>query len=98
MPGLGNVDPVGYVQLYQAAQAGDWQSARQQQERLFHLFDIAAVGLPRMGIGSSAMGGFKTALKLRSIITTNITGRPSIQLNDGEVERVRQALIAARLL
>lgn len=45
-----------------------------------------------------ALDGFKTALKLRSIITTNITGRPSIQLNDEEVERVRQALIAARLL
>jgi 4-hydroxy-tetrahydrodipicolinate synthase len=44
------------------------------------------------------MGGFKTALKLRGVIATNITGRPSIQLNAEEVERVRQALIAADLL
>lgn len=98
VPGLGNVDPHGYVRLYHAAQSSDWQRARHEQERLFHLFDIASVGLPRMGIGSSAMGGFKTALKLRGIIETNITGRPSIQLNDEEVERVRQALIKAGLL
>jgi 4-hydroxy-tetrahydrodipicolinate synthase len=98
VPGLGNVDPVGYVRLYQAAKAGDWQRARHEQERLFRLFDIASVGLPRMSIGSSAMGGFKTALKLRGIIDTNITGRPSIQLNSEEVERVRQILIAAGLL
>jgi 4-hydroxy-tetrahydrodipicolinate synthase len=98
VPGLGNVDPVGYVQLYQSARAGDWQSARRQQERLFRLFDIVAVGLPRMGIGSSAMGGFKTALQLRGVIATNITGRPSIQLNAEEIERVRQILLAAELL
>jgi len=98
VPGLGNVDPAGYVRLYQAAQAGDWQLARREQERLFRLFDIASVGLPRMGIGSSAMGGFKTALKLRGVIATNITGRPSIQLNAEEVERVHQALIVADLL
>lgn len=98
VPGLGNVDPAGYVRLYQAAQAGNWQPARREQERLFRLFDIVSVGLPRMGIGSSAMGGFKTALKLRGVIATNVTGRPSIQLNVEEVERVRQALITADLL
>ncbi|GHO87528.1 dihydrodipicolinate synthase family protein [Dictyobacter formicarum] len=98
VPGLGNIDPSGYVRLYQAAQAGDWQAARKEQERLYRFFNIVSVGLTRMGAGSSAMGAFKTALQLRGIIETNVVGRPMIRLNNEEVERVRQALITAQLL
>ncbi len=99
VPGLANVDPVGYIRLYRAAQAGDWQTARREQERLFRLFSIVSVGTGgRMGIGSSAMGGFKTALLLRGVIGTNVVGRPMIRLNDEELGRVRQALVEAELL
>ncbi len=98
VPGLGNVDPAGYVKLYEAARSGNWQTARTEQERLFRLFSIASVGLDRMGIGSSAMGGFKTALMLRGVIATNVTGRPQIRLNDKEVASVREALAEAGLL
>ncbi|HEY4385502.1 MAG TPA: dihydrodipicolinate synthase family protein [Ktedonobacteraceae bacterium] len=98
VPGLGNVDPEGYVRLYRAAQIGDWQAARQEQERLYRLFEIVTVGLGRMGIGSSAMGAFKTALQLRGVIASNVVGRPQIRLNNEEVAQVRQALIKAELL
>jgi 4-hydroxy-tetrahydrodipicolinate synthase len=98
VPGLGNVDPVGYVRLYEAAHRGDWVAARQEQERLYRLFDIVNVGLRRMAIGSSAMGAFKTALQLRGIIATNVVGRPQLRLNDDEVAQVRRALVAANLL
>ena len=33
VPGLGNVDPHGYVRLYRACRAGDWDRARTEQER-----------------------------------------------------------------
>lgn len=101
VPGLGNVDPEGYVRLYDAARTGDWATARREQERLFRLFSIVNVGLdehvPRMSAGSSAMGGFKTALRERGVIATNVTGRPQIRLNEAEVARVRQALTEAGL-
>ncbi|QBD75552.1 dihydrodipicolinate synthase family protein [Ktedonosporobacter rubrisoli] len=98
VPGLGNVDPAGYVRLYEAARAGDWQAARQEQERLYRLFEIIKVGLGRMAIGSSAMGAFKTALQLRGIIATNVVGRPQLRLNAAETEQIRQALHTAQLL
>jgi 4-hydroxy-tetrahydrodipicolinate synthase len=101
VPGLGNVDPAGYVRLYEAARAGDWEGARREQERLCRLFSIVSYGndqhSPRMGIGSSAMGGFKTALRERGVIATNVIGRPQIALNDAEVARVRRALMEAGL-
>ncbi len=99
VPGLANVDPAGYVRLYQAGQAEDWQAARREQERLFRLFSIVAAGTPgRMGAGSSAMGGFKTALLLRGVIATNVVGRPQIRLNEEEASTIRQALSEAQLL
>ncbi|GHO42652.1 dihydrodipicolinate synthase family protein [Ktedonospora formicarum] len=98
VPGLGNVDPAGYVRLYEAARSGDWQRARQEQERLYRLFEIVSVGTHRMGIGSSAMGAFKAALYLRGIIQTYITGRPSILLNKDEITRIRHIMQAAELL
>jgi 4-hydroxy-tetrahydrodipicolinate synthase len=98
VPGLANVDPAGYVRLFRAAHTGDWQTARKEQERLYRLFDIINVGLPRMAIGSSAMGAFKTALFLRGVISTNVVGRPQLRLNDTEVARIRQALLVAQLL
>ncbi len=98
VPGLANVDPAGYVRLYQAARSGDWQAARKEQERLYRLFDIITVGLPRMAIGSSAMGAFKSALQLRGVIATNVVGRPLLRLNAEEVASIRQALIEAQLL
>ncbi|TDD44447.1 dihydrodipicolinate synthase family protein, partial [Nonomuraea terrae] len=40
VPGLGNVDPQGYVELYRRARRGDWAGARAEQERLVRLFEI----------------------------------------------------------
>ena len=36
VPGLGNVDPNGFVDLYRSCRAGDWDKARSQQERSDH--------------------------------------------------------------
>ena len=99
VPGLGNVDPAAYRRLYDAAKAGDWAKAREEQERLYRLFSIVFAGDPaRMGGGASAYGGFKTALVLLGVIATNVVGRPQPRFNDAEVERVRAIMVEADLL
>src|SRR5699024_1659525 len=40
VPGLGNVDPAGYVRLYAAARAEDWSTVVAEQDRLARLFEI----------------------------------------------------------
>ena len=99
VPGLGNVDPAGYVRLYDAVRAGDMETARTEQERLIRLFRIITCGTPgRMGFTASALGGFKTALVLRGAIATNAMGRPLTRYNAAETDRVRELLVDAELL
>ncbi|MEU8800098.1 dihydrodipicolinate synthase family protein [Spirillospora sp. NPDC048819] len=99
VPGLGNVDPAGYVRLYRHCLAGRWEEARAEQERLLRLFDIVNAGAAgRMGRGSSALGSFKTALHLLGVIDCPVTAPPQIQLDAAETGRVRALLTAAGLL
>ncbi|MFE6407970.1 dihydrodipicolinate synthase family protein [Streptomyces sp. NPDC057837] len=99
VPGLGNVDPHGYVRLDRLCRAGDMEEARAEQERLCALFGMVSVGDPaRMGPGSSAIGAFKAALHLRGVIDCPATAEPQVPLSPGEVERVGAYLAAAGLL
>ncbi|MEW9551892.1 dihydrodipicolinate synthase family protein [Nonomuraea sp. NPDC050783] len=98
VPGLGNVDPHGYVKLYRDAARGDWQAARAEQERLARLFAMVHVGGARMGGSSSGLGAFKAALHLRGIIDCPLTALPQTPLNEDEVGRVGKLLAAAGLL
>ncbi|WP_339129246.1 dihydrodipicolinate synthase family protein [Streptomyces sp. f51] len=99
VPGLANVDPVGYVRLYELCAAGDWERARAEQERLCELFGLVGAGDPaRMGGSSSALGAFKAALRLRGVIDCPATAEPQVPLSPGEVERVGKYLASAGLL
>ncbi|GAA4605934.1 4-hydroxy-tetrahydrodipicolinate synthase [Actinoplanes octamycinicus] len=99
VPGLGNVDPHGYAALHAHARAGDWEQAGREQERLLRLMRIVrAAPASRMGRGSSALGAFKTALRLRGVIEHAVTAPPQIPLDDTETDYVRRILIAAGLL
>lgn len=98
VPGLGNVDPAGYVALYDAATRGDWREARRVQERLIRLFGIALQGTPRTSPGASGVGGFKTAMKLLGLIPHHHMNRPNLPLNDEETARVAGILEAEGLL
>ncbi|GHJ37709.1 dihydrodipicolinate synthase family protein [Streptomyces sp. TS71-3] len=99
VPGLGNVDPEGYVRLYRYCREGDWQRARAEQERLCALFGMVRVGDPaRMGGSSSGLGAFKAALHLRGIIACPATAQPQVPLSADEVEQVGKRLAAAGLL
>jgi 4-hydroxy-tetrahydrodipicolinate synthase len=98
VPGLGNVDPHGYVRLFQAASRGDWAAARTEQERLFRLFQLVHVGGPHMGRSSSALGAFKAALFLRGVIDHPTTALPQIPLDDDDIARVKAHLSDAALI
>jgi len=98
VPGLGNVDPAGYVRLYDAARRGDWAAARKEQERLIALFQIVFQGLPHTSMGASGVGGFKTAMQLMGLIEHRHMGRPNRLLPDAAVARVRQILVDTGML
>jgi 4-hydroxy-tetrahydrodipicolinate synthase len=99
VPGLGNVDPHGYVKLFDHAAAGEWEQARYQQERLLRLFEMIGVGDPaRMGMSSSALGAFKAALHLRGVIEQPATAPPQIPLDADEIAQVGKYLVAAGLI
>jgi 4-hydroxy-tetrahydrodipicolinate synthase len=98
VPGLGNVDPRGFVELYRSCRAGQWDQARTQQERLMTLFNITRCAQPGKGRSASGLGGFKTALMLRGIIATNAMALPQAALDDAETAAVRQVLVQTGLL
>lgn len=98
VPGLANVDPHGYVRLWNHVEAGDFTAARREQDRLCRLFEMVWVAQPRTSPGSAGVGAFKTAMRELGLITTNTTPRPQRALNGEESAKVRQILKQAELL
>ncbi|MCC6717579.1 MAG: dihydrodipicolinate synthase family protein [Acetobacteraceae bacterium] len=98
VPGLGNVDPGGYVRLYEAAMQGNWAVAKAEQARLCRLFEIVWCGVPRTSAGASGVGGFKTAMRAMGIVATNTMARPQRSLNAEESARVEAIMRGAGLL
>lgn len=99
VPGLGNVDPAGYVRLFDAAQAGDWTAVVAEQDRLARLFEITAAATPgRVSPGAAGLGGFKTALQLMGVIASNRMAEPMEALNQAEADAVKKILSAEGLL
>lgn len=98
VPGIANVDPHGYVRLWDAAQRGDWAAARKEQERLCRLFEIVWVGAGRVSGGASGIGAFKAAMKSLGIIDTALMPRPRAALNDTETARIDEILRSTGLL
>ncbi|MDX3006993.1 dihydrodipicolinate synthase family protein [Kribbella solani] len=98
VPGLGNVDPAGYVRLFKTAVAGDAAAARAEQDRLFRLFEIIEVAdRSRMGASSSALGAFKAGLYVLGVIDCPVTAYPCIPLSDTEIDAIRPLLDRAGL-
>ncbi|MEB3042821.1 dihydrodipicolinate synthase family protein [Rhizobium mulingense] len=98
VPGIANVDPHGYVRLWNAAQRSDWVAARKEQERLCRLFEIVWVGAGRVSGGAAGIGAFKTAMKSLGIIDTALMPRPRAALNEAETARIEEILRATGLL
>ncbi|MBB5663714.1 4-hydroxy-tetrahydrodipicolinate synthase [Rhizobium leguminosarum] len=98
VPGIANVDPHGYIRLWNAAQRGDWVAAKKEQERLCRLFEIVWVAQGRVSGGASGIGAFKTAMQRLGIIDTAVMPRPRASLNDAETARIDEILRATGLL
>ncbi|MFI5769509.1 dihydrodipicolinate synthase family protein [Streptomyces sp. NPDC051658] len=98
VPGLGNVDPHGYVRLHEAAVRGDWATARAEQDRLVALFDIVRAARPGTASATAAgLGAFKTALMLRGITDTNAMSAPMRRLDTAETAEIAACLDRAGL-
>lgn len=97
VPGLANVEPHGYVRMWKAAQAGDWATAKAEQDRLndiSHIFDVTS-GLVGYAGG---VGAFKTALMLMGIFDSNTMPRPVKAMEGANVEAIAAVLRANGLL
>lgn len=92
VPGLGNVDPGGYVRMHRAAMAGDWEQVRAEQERLAALFEIVFQPVGKTG-PAAGVGAFKTALRELGVLSTNVMTTPMSPIDDAEaVARIRTIL------
>lgn len=98
VPGLGNVDPAGYKRLYEAARAGDWETARTEQDRLAKLFNIVFVETPSVSGGAAGLGAFKTALQVMGVLDSNTMSQPMETLGDTETQRIRSIVESVGLI
>jgi 4-hydroxy-tetrahydrodipicolinate synthase len=98
VPGLGNVDPAGYVRLWNLVRAGDMAAARAEQERLCRLFEIVWISLGRTSAGSAGVGAFKAAMKSLGVIASHTMARPQRTLNAEECAKVDAILRETGLL
>ena len=99
VPGLGNVDPHGYLALARHVRDGDLKAAAAEQDRLADLFRMVEAGDPaRIGPSSVGLGSFKAALHLRGIIDCPATMPPQLPLAEQEVAAIRTLLAQAGLL
>jgi 4-hydroxy-tetrahydrodipicolinate synthase len=99
VPGIGNIDPVGYVKIYDYVRAGNFAAAKAEQDRLFRMFALVDVGASdRMGRGSSAIGAFKASLQMLGVIADGRTAPPAIALNNAEIAAIKPFLQEAGLL
>ncbi len=91
VPGLGNIDPAGYVRLDRACREGDWAAARSEQDRLAQLMDICLAAQGSSG-WAAGVGAFKTALMLQGVIATNQLPEPFSAFDPTDVEAVKTIL------
>lgn len=94
VPGLGNVDPDGYVRLWDLAQAGKWEDARIEQDRLAELFEIVFQATGLSG-GAGGVGSFKASLNLMGVISHSRMSTPAGAFVGENVTKVAAVLTAS---
>lgn len=99
VPGLGNVDPAGYVEIYDCIRRGDPAAAAAAQDRLLRLFTIVDVAPEaRIGRSSAGLGAFKAAMKMRGVIDNALMAPPQLPLIEEELVVIKERLVGAGLL
>lgn len=96
VPGLGNVDPGRYVQLFDAAASADWARVRALQDEVAELFEIV---FQASGVSGEAagLGAFKTALAHLGVISSNRMSQPVPSLEGDTVARITAIVDRAEL-
>ncbi len=85
MPGLANVDPAGYVRLFNAApSAATGTPPAPSRTGINRLFEIAFVPQGRSG-DAGGIGAFKAACAALGVITSATMPAPIEALSDDEV-------------
>ncbi len=91
VPGLANVEPEGYVRMWQAFQQGDWNTVKREQDKLSALMRIVTCSNGVFGYGAG-VGAFKTALALLGVFATNQMPAPVAPLTGDNVVAIAQLL------
>lgn len=97
VPGLGNIDPEGYVRQWNAYQAGDWDTVKFEQDRLADIMRIVFASTDLQGFGAG-VGSFKTALMLQKVFTSNTMPAPVRTQSGDTVDKIADILRANNVL
>ncbi|WP_217166096.1 dihydrodipicolinate synthase family protein [Streptomyces sp. AC512_CC834] len=97
VPGLANVDAAGYVRLWDLAQAGKWDDARAEQDRLAALFEIVFQARDRSG-DAAGVGSFKVSAHRQGLIASTTMAFPVEALDGETADRIAEITRAAGLL
>lgn len=90
--GVANIDPHGFVKVYNHAIKGEWDEARIVQERLHKLRLIAKIAAKRISGFSATIGAFKEAQVARGLFEDSDLQPPLQSLNAEEKAAVREVL------
>lgn len=91
VPGLANIDPASYVEMWNAAKAGDWTRVAELQDHLARLMMMTRRVKATVGFGAG-VGAFKTALWQMGIFETNQMREPVAALQGDDVRSIVRVL------
>lgn len=97
VPGLANLAPEPYVEMYHAAHAGDWNKVRECQDYLARLMFLTRHVHATVGFGAG-VGAFKTALWQMGVFNTNQMREPVMPLVGDDVAEIVEVLKRANLM
>ncbi len=97
VPGLANLAPAQYVSMWNAAQAGDWDTVRKEQDFLARLMFMTRRVNATVGFGAG-VGAFKTALWQMGVFDTNQMREPVQALEGDDVRAIVEVLREAKLV
>lgn len=91
VPGLANIDPHAYVEMWNAAQTGKWEQVASLQNHLARLMMMTRRVTATVGFGAG-VGAFKTALWQMGVFATNQMREPVQALTGDDVRAIAEVL------
>lgn len=92
IPSLGQIAPEWCVEIYDRCRRGEWEAAREIQDRLVRLNAIAGFRPAGSTLIAPLLTGFKLALKLLGVIDTAAVAGSLTQPVPAQEDHVRRAL------